>query len=63
MDRKSIIDERLLNREFTIDSKNIHGTVEFFGIYYHYFSDETLVSGDVVRIIKTHVEGLDVKKI
>ncbi|MHC9537002.1 hypothetical protein ACVQ8P_04275 [Dellaglioa sp. BT-FLS60] len=63
MDEKSIIDERLIDRKFTIDSQNNQGTVVFFGIYYHYFSDETLKIGDTVQIIKTHVEGLDVKKI
>lgn len=63
MDKESIIDERLINRKFKIDHDNIQGTITFFGIYYHYFSEETLEIGDAVQIIGTHVEGLNVKKI
>lgn len=63
MNKESIIDERLINRKFTIDSENVQGTITFFGIFYHYFSDEQLKIGDIVQITGTHVEGLDVKKI
>ncbi|MFB9769609.1 hypothetical protein [Lactiplantibacillus modestisalitolerans] len=61
--QEGYLDQRLIGRQFKLQTTDLTDGVQFYGIFYHLQAEVPLTVGDTVEITAATAHGLSVKKV